>query len=97
MAAFASDIETRIDARFKDGSRVRALLAELAVQKERERIVRCILELSDSDPDSVAAWVRRANLNEGELIWYAEFDNRNVRKYDFSRPFDAQIPYSHSE
>ena len=95
--SYASDIETRIDARFEDGARIRALLAELAMQRESERIVRCILELSDSDYDSVAAWVRKANVNNGELIWLAEYDNRNVRKYDFSRPFDVQIPYSYGE
>jgi hypothetical protein len=94
---YAPDIEARIDAQFKDGQRVRELLSSVAPQKEEARILRCILVLSDSDYDSVAAWVKKANTDYRDLIWYAEYDNREVRKYDFARSFDEQVPYSYPE
>lgn len=93
----AADIEARIDSRFKDGSRVRDLLAQLLNQKEEERVVRCILELSDSDYDSVAAWVKSANTDYRDVIWSAEYDNRNHRRFNFAFPLDSQIPYSYEE
>lgn len=64
---YAPDIEARKSTRFNDVGRVRNLLAQLENQKEEERVLRCILELSESDYDSVAAWVKSANEEkEGE-------------------------------
>lgn len=88
--AFARDIEARIAARFKDFSRAQALLASVTVRAdERDRVIRCILELSESDHDSLEAWVKKANVDYRDIIWYAEYDGRNVRKHDFSQPFPS--------
>lgn len=95
--AYPSHIEARIDAQFTDGWRVRNLLEEVRPCDEHARIVRCILTLSDSDYDSLSAWVKKANTDYRDILWYAEYDNRNVRKHNFAHPFDAQVPYSYSE
>lgn len=87
---FAPDIEARIDRRFKDSTCARMLLAGLTVRPdEQDRVIRCILELSDSDYDALAAWVKKANTDYRDIIWFAEYDNRDVRKHDFSRPFSS--------
>ena len=89
-----ADIEIRIKERFDDPNRVYDLLKNLENQNEEIRVIRCILELSDSDYDSVDAWVKKANEDYRNILWYAEYDNRNVRKYDFSEPFSSQKPYA---
>jgi hypothetical protein len=50
------DIEDRIVANYKDPEKVYKLLKDLKIEKERDRIIRCILILSDSDYSSVKAW-----------------------------------------
>jgi hypothetical protein len=92
---YSPDIEARINSRFKDGARVRALLSQLSTQGDEERVVRCVLELSDGDYDSVAAWVKTANADCRNVIGFAEYDTRNVRKFNFTYPMDSQAPYSY--
>ena len=94
---FPEDIAARIDARFKDGTRVRDSLAQVSEIRDRERIWRCVLELSESDYDAVDAWVKKANADYRDVIYYAEYDNREVRRFDFSRSYDEQVPYSYPQ
>jgi hypothetical protein len=91
------DIESLIDERFKDRARVLRLLGNLENQKEEHRVIRCILELSDSDYDSIDAWVKKANEDYRNVIWYAEYDHRNARKFDFNNPLNSQVPYACKE
>ncbi len=93
--AFPDDIVARLESQFSDRERACSILEGLGPLRERDRVARCILALSESDYDSLAAWVTKANIDYRDLIWYAEYDNREVRKYDFARRFDEQIPYSY--
>ncbi len=76
--------------------RAREIIAALHSTPDRERLIRCALELSDHDYDSLAAWIKKAETAPGELISLAEYDNRAVRKYDFRLPFDQQVRYSYA-
>lgn len=91
------DILEIIQANFKDPERVINLLDVISVRQEKDRIIRSILILSDGDYDSVREWVKKANSDYRNIIFYAEYDNRNVRKYNFSYPVDEQLPYSYKE
>ena len=61
------------------------------------RIIRCVLFLSERDYDSISVYVRKASEDYRYVIWMAEYDNRNVRKYNFNFGLYSQIPYSYSE
>jgi hypothetical protein len=89
------DILRKISENFKDSNRALSILSGLALSKERERALRCILILSDSDYDALGVWVEKANSDVRNIYWYAEYDNRERRKYNFSYPFDQQSEYSY--
>ncbi len=94
---FKEDINKRINEFFKNSQRVIEILNVLNVEREHERIIRCILILSDGDYDAVREWVKKANQDYRNIIWYAEYDNRNVRKFNFNYPINEQRPYSYKE
>ena len=54
------DIDIRIKERFDQPDRVHGILKNLENQNEEIRVIRCILELSESDYDSVEAWVKKS-------------------------------------
>ena len=91
------DIVDRIAKRFSRPEVVYASLARLQNLNEKIRVIRCILELSDSDYDAVDAWTKTANEDYRNVIWYAEYDNRNIRKYDFALSYSEQKPYAVAE
>jgi hypothetical protein len=90
-----SDAISHIEKTFSDPKRIIGILLKLKVEYETDRIIRCILIMSDSDRSSVEAWVREANKDVSRIIRYAEYDNREVRKFNFNLPMDQQIPYSY--
>ncbi len=94
---FKEDIKNRISEFFKEPNRVFEILNGLNVEREHERIIRCILILSEGDYDAVREWVKKANQDYRNIIWYAEYDNRNVRKFNFNYPINRQEPYSYKE
>ncbi len=91
------DIQERIQKYFNDPENIINLLNALTVDRERDRVIRCILILSDGDYDSVKEKIKTANSDYRNIIWYAEYDNRNVRKFNFNYPIDEQIPYSYKK
>ena len=95
---FPEDIERWISERFKEPKRARSALAPLVnakMDKQLERTIRCVLSLSESDYDSVAAWSKKAAKEPERVIWLAEYDNREERRYNFEYSLYAQIPYSY--
>jgi|GEM_PF-6737367 len=95
--SFPSDISEHIKEHFRDPNRVYKILDNLVVNKEELRIIRSILMLSDSDYDSVKAWVKSANEDYRNVIFYAEYDNRNIRKFDYNNPINKQVAYAYKE
>lgn len=97
---YAEDIERWISERFKEPARAKAALMQVSGLKPdslRERVVRCILSLSESDYDSVATWAKKASQNQVYVIGLAEYDNREVRRYNFNHGLYSQQPYSYDE
>lgn len=92
----APDIIRDIESTYRDASEVVDTCSAVEVP-EKERVIRCILHLAQGDIDSLTAYVRRAEKDYRDVIWSAEYDNRNNRKYDFRFPIDNQRPYSENE
>jgi hypothetical protein len=84
------DIIKWIDDRFTDKNDIEKRLSFLHVSMEQTRIIRCILKLSDSDPDSISAWVKLANTDYRDVIMNAEYDNREVRIFNFNNSLYEQ-------
>jgi hypothetical protein len=90
------DIESRINEYFSDTEKVKGIIEKLVVPaEERDRVIRCILYLSESDYDSLQAWVRKANIDRRDIFYFAEYDNRSERKWDFNIEFDRQYEYEY--
>ena len=89
------DIEKHISKSFNDVQRVKSALSNLNDSSEKIRIIRCILSMSDSDYDAVSSWVEKANNDYRYIIWFAEYDERNIRMYDFNYAFNKQNKYSY--
>lgn len=97
---FPEDIEHWLTERFSEPERARSALAPLAnseMNKQLERIIRCVLSLSESDYDSVAGWSKKAVNDPEQVIGLAEYDNREVRKYNFEYSLYSQEPYSYGD
>jgi hypothetical protein len=76
-----ADIRNIIRKYFTDIERVKIILSKLDVPKEeKDRVLRCILYLSDHDYDSLEHWVKKANQDRRDIYFFAEYDNRNERK-----------------
>lgn len=92
----APDIIKHIESVYRNPTEVSAIVSAVAAP-EAERVIRCILHLSEGDRDSLMAYVKMADQDYRDVIWNAEYDNRNIRKYNFTRPLDEQKPYSEKE
>jgi len=94
---YAEDIEQWINEKFKNPERAKSALAELIesnITNQKARVIRSILYMSEGDYDSIAAWVRKANVNPDYIIHLAEYDNREVQIYNFSYGLYEQMPYT---
>jgi hypothetical protein len=91
-----ADIEKRIRDYFPDAEKVSSIFEKLtAPEEERDRVIRCILYLSDNDYDSVEYWVSKANEDRRDVYFYAEYDNRSERRWNFNVEFDKQCEYEY--
>ncbi|RYY76180.1 MAG: hypothetical protein EOO52_01260 [Gammaproteobacteria bacterium] len=100
MSEFEADIEKWILEKYKNPQRAKLLLEPLlrldtAVSKSR--IVRCVLVLAESDYDSLDVYVSKAMVDFRDIIWMSEYDNRNVRRYDFDVSLYEQESYKYEE
>jgi hypothetical protein len=90
------DIEKRIRDFFSDIEKVKNILQKLTVPKEeRDRVIRCILYLSDGDNDSLDEWVSKANEDRRDIFMFAEYDKHFERKWNFNVEFDKQCEYEY--
>lgn len=91
-----ADIEKRIKDNFSDIDLVYQILSELAVpDAEKDRVIRCVLYLSDSDYDSLKYYVATANVDRRDVYYWAEYDWHSERKWNFSVEFDKQKEYQY--
>jgi hypothetical protein len=42
-------------------------------------------------------WIEIANIDRRDIYFFAEYDNRSERKWDFSIEFDKQTPYQYKD
>jgi len=88
------DIENKIKENFTDTEKVINIISQLTVPDiEKDRVIRCVLFLSDSDIDSLKSWVKKANIDRRDIYFFAEYDNHSERKWNFGIEYDKQKPY----
>ena len=86
-----ADIEKRINDNFSDIDLVKQILSELSVPNEElERVIRCVLYLSENDYDSLKHFVSVANIDRRDVYYWAEYDKLSRRRWDFSKEFNEQ-------
>lgn len=93
MTIFEDDIERWIKDHYADVARAKQTLEPVLTIDTPisiPRILRNILYLSERDYDSLAAYVRKAVDDPRNVLWWAEYDNRNVQKRDFSQSLYSQ-------
>ncbi|MBB1428752.1 hypothetical protein H5181_20205 [Shewanella sp. SG44-2] len=93
MKKFEDDIEVWIKKNYSDAERAKEIIQPLlALDSEINisRIIRCALFLSESDYDSLKVYTQKAIDDPRNVLWYAEYDNRNVQKRDFNYSFNKQ-------
>ncbi|MBA6339287.1 hypothetical protein H4J57_19045 [Colwellia sp. BRX8-7] len=93
MKKFEDDIEVWINNNYSDAERAKEIiqpLLALDTEINLSRIVRCTLFLSESDYDSLESYTNKALNDPRNVLWWAEYDNRNVQKRDFNYSFNKQ-------
>jgi hypothetical protein len=93
MKKFEDDIEVWIKKNYSDAERAKEIIQPLLTLDSEiniSRIIRCVLFLSESDYDSLKVYTQKAIDDPRNVLWYAEYDNRNVQKRDFNYSFNKQ-------
>ncbi|WP_448556910.1 hypothetical protein [Thalassotalea montiporae] len=93
MKKFEDDIEDWITNKFPDAQRAKEIiepLLEIDTAVNRSRIIRCALYLSDNDYDSLVNYTSKALDDPRNVLWWAEYDSRNIQKRDFNYSFNKQ-------
>ena len=93
MKKFEDDIEVWIKKNYSDVERAKEIIQPLLTLDSEiniSRIIRCALFLSESDYDSLKVYTQKAIDDPRNVLWYAEYDNRNVQKRDFNYSFNKQ-------
>jgi len=85
------DIAQRIDDEFNGSSCsfVKETLAKLESVPEFQRISRCVLFLAGGDEEKLTHFVTAALADYRDVIWWAEYDGKEERLRDLTRPFVA--------
>lgn len=93
MTIFEDDIERWIKENYTDVMRAKqALEPVLTIETAISipRIVRSVLYLSECDYDSLVVYAKQAVDDPRNILWWAEYDNRNTRKRDFNNSLYCQ-------
>jgi len=93
MKKFEDDIEVWINNNYSDTEKAKGIiqpLLALDTEINLSRIIRCALYLSESDYDSLKSYTDKALNDPRNVLWWAEYDNRNVQKRDFNYSFNKQ-------
>jgi hypothetical protein len=87
MKSYEDDIEKWIKNKYPDAERAKKIvepLLSINVAMSVSRIIRCALYLSESDYDALASYTKQALDDPRNVLWWAEYDNRNIQKRDFN-------------
>ncbi|GAB6388151.1 hypothetical protein [Stutzerimonas marianensis] len=93
MAIFEDDIELWLKENYADVTRAKQALKPVLVIETAisiSRILRSILYLSERDYDSLAVYAKKAVDDPRNVLWWAEYDNRNVQRRDFTQSLYGQ-------
>jgi hypothetical protein len=84
----AADIEAKLAQDYPAES-LSAVLGSLATYQdsERNRVIRCIIHLSDGDPQRISYFVGVAAQDYRDVISWAEYDANDRQVHDFNKPF----------
>jgi hypothetical protein len=84
----AADIEARLAQDYPSES-LTDVLGSLATYRnsERNRVIRCIIHLSDGNPQRISYFVGVAAQDYRDVILWAEYDAKDQQVHDFSKPF----------
>ena len=82
------DIKNRIRRDFNSDeiNSVESLLSEYD-GREAERVIRCLLYLSNGSYEKLKLDVESAKLDYRDIIYFAEYDQADRQINDFSKPF----------
>jgi len=95
MNKYEDDIELWIKNKYPDTERAKKIIEPLLsidTTISISRIIRSALYLSESDYDSLASYTKKALDDPRNVLWWAEYDNRNIQKRDFNYSFSQQKP-----
>lgn len=83
------DIIQQIDKEYSGASRssVQVCMQGLATLPECQRVARCVLFLAKGDAKKIVDFVTAALTDYRDVIWWAEYDGKEERLRDLSRPF----------
>ena len=93
MNKFESDIEDWVKKNYSNANKAKEIIQPLLTLDSEinlSRIIRCTLFLSEGDYDSLKVYTQKAMDDPRNVLWYAEYDNRNVQKRDFNYSFKKQ-------
>jgi hypothetical protein len=96
LGAYPPDIGRWIAEHFQEPESIYADLSELSTP-ERVRVARCVLFGAGRDRESVRSRVRIANADYRDIIFFTEYNSREVRRYDFNRSLYDQREYTEGE
>jgi len=93
MAKYEDDIEEWIKNEYPDVRKAKDIIEPLLgidTKISHARIIRSILYLSGNDYGSLLSYTNKALNDPRNILWWAEYDNRNVQRRDFNYGLDQQ-------
>tara|TARA_R110000868_G_scaffold242255_3_gene497794 strand:- start:446 stop:733 length:288 start_codon:yes stop_codon:yes gene_type:complete len=87
------DIVSKIEADFEDPQEVFETLEALESMNRgpiSDRMCRSIVFLVNGDRDKLHHYIDLAFLDPRDLLWQAEYEDPEIKKYDFSKSFGEQ-------
>ncbi|AQZ93416.1 hypothetical protein ACFSB1_12180 [Halopseudomonas phragmitis] len=93
MTVFEDDIERWIKENYADVMRAKQALEPVLTIETAisiSRILRSVLYLSERDYDALAVYAKKAVDDPRNVLWWAEYDNRNIQKRDFNNSLYSQ-------
>ncbi len=88
MQDLPHDILDRITGEFSEFESRRVIkLLSAYYGPERDRVVRCILHLSEGSIERISLNTGTANIDYRDIIYFAEYDGDDRQLHDFRKPF----------
>lgn len=87
-----SDVVYQIERDFESADVSEAIFAleEICGSEFSDRIVRCVVFLSKGRLSQLREYIQLARIDYRDVIYQAEYDCQETRKWDFTQPFPKQ-------